>query len=184
MDCCGEPLRLLSFWALLRTLSYIAGPLCETQGWLLPRGLLQVAYLLVLSGSLAAIRPTDLVAVIEVLLAVEAVSQIALLVMASRSCGTAPLAILSSVLSALAPALLVGAGTAGVTALARAIDLPSPLALAAAMVAGGILLPAGILLHPSASLRRTVAERLLDAALGVSTADNTFAARLRRWLLR
>lgn len=134
--------------------------------------------------ALAAIRPTDLVAVIEVLPAVETVSQTVLMVMASRACGTAPLAILSSVLSALAPALLVGVGTAGVTALARALDLPSPLALAAAMVAGGILLPAGILLHPSASLRRAIAERLLDATLGVSTADNTFGARLRQWLLR
>ena len=132
----AEPLRLLSFWALLRTLSYIAGSLCEARGWLLPRGLLQLAYLLALGATLAVTRPTDLVSVIEVLLAVEAVSQTALLVMASRSCGAAPLAVLSSVLSALMPALLVGAGTAGVTALARAVDLPSPLALAAAMAAG------------------------------------------------
>lgn len=180
----AEPLRLLSFWALLRTLSYIAGPLCEARGWLLPRGLQQVAYLVGLGAALTLARPADLVGVIEVLLAVEAVSQTALLVMASRACGAAPLAVLSSVLAALMPALLVGAGTAGVSALTLAFDLPSPLALAAAMAAGGILLPAGILLHPSASLRHAVADRLLGPLLGFSTEGGAFGARLRRWLRR
>jgi len=180
----AEPLRLLSFWALLRCLSYIAGTLCEARGWLLPRGLLQVAYLLVLAAALAVTGPTDLVAVVSVLLAVEAISQTALLVMASRSCGAAPLAVLAGVVSALLPALLVGAGTAGVTAMAQTFDLPYPLALAAAIAAGGILLPAGILMHPSASLRHAVADRLLGDALGLAAEGNSFGAHLRRWLLR
>ncbi|WP_448188452.1 oligosaccharide flippase family protein [Azospirillum sp. sgz301742] len=179
-----QPLAWLSAWALLRMLAMLTGTLCEALGRLTLRGAHQVAYLAAQGCALAVVRPVDLVGILQVLLAVEVVAQSVMLLLAAGACGAPRGEAARNVLTALLPGILVGGGTAAVTAAWAASGLPPLAGLVAAMAASGLLLAIGVLLHPSRALRRAVGQRLLGDALGITAEGRTPAAAARRWLER
>lgn len=180
----ARPLAWLSVWALLRMLAMLTGTLCEALGRLALRGAHQAAYLIALGGALAVLRPSDVVGILQVLLVVEVAAQSVMLMLAAWVCGAPRGQVARNVLMALMPGVLVGGGTAAVTAAWSQSGLPPLAGLAAAMVASGLLLAVGVLLHPSRTLRRTLARRLLGDALGIAPNGRTPAAAVHRWLER
>jgi O-antigen/teichoic acid export membrane protein len=174
------PFAWLSLWALLRSFIQYPAAVCEACGWLRKRIGQEVAYLVLMIGGLAVLRPSDAVGVLQVVTAVELINVVVLHVIVGRFLDVSFRAVIDCFVVAILPTVAVGGGIA-VMLKALGPHVPMPVALVAAMATGGLLLAASLALHPSRCLRHEIGARVMGDMLGIAADQPGWLGRVRRF---